>query len=328
MDLYTDTILINLNSNNAILNNGSYLSDIQFNFTGLIKDDPEIIESRIQIQNAQIPFSFYNINVYNNILKYSVDGLPTIYTITLIRGNYNSNSLITELQNEFIANSHTDITIAISSITGCLTITKITGSLTLLYIDSTVLKVLGFLVSQDYTSTLGILNAPFPLNLLGTLKLRIASDTLQTNNLDSSVGGSFNILATIPIESSNFGIILFDNIANTQSLLDNKFLDSFDIKILDDDNNLINFNNVGWSISLLIHKVKKRTNNTNTDFKSIITPLFNLINSTTTNSNTDSSSNTNSNIDENNINDLIPVVDSTDTNDLDVLLYNTHGKII
>ena len=323
MDLYTDTILINLNSNNAILNNGTFLSDVQFNFIGLIKDDPEIIESRVQIQSAQIPFSFYNINVYNNVLKYSIDGLPTIYTITLIRGNYNSNSLISELQNEFIANSHTDITIAISSITGCLTITKTAGSLTLLYTDSTVLKVLGFLTTQDYTTTLGILNAPFPLNLLGTLKLRIASDTLQTNNLDSSVGGNFNILATIPIESSNFGIILFDNFANTQSLLDNKFLDSFDIKIIDDDNNLINFNNVSWSLSLLIHKVKKRTNNTNTDFKSIITPLFTAL---TTTDKPENTTNTNSNIDENNINDLIPVSDDTD--DLDILLYNTKGKII
>ena len=328
MDLYTDTILINLNSNNATVNNGSFLSDVQFNFIGLIKDDPDIVESRVQIQSAQIPFSFYNINVYNNILKYSVDGLPTIYTITLIRGNYNSNSLITELQNEFIANSHTDITIVISSITGCLKFTKTTGDLTLLYIDSTVLKVLGFLTTQDYTTTLGILNAPFPLNLLGTLKLRIASDTLQTNNLDSSVGGNFNILATIPIESSNFGIILFDNIANTQSLLDNKYLDSFDIKIIDDDNNLINFNNISWSLSLLIHKVKKRTNNTNTDFKSIITPLFKLIGSTTdtTNTNENTDNIDNSNIDENNINDLIPV--SEDTDDLDILLYNTKGKII
>lgn len=322
MDLYTDTILINLNSNNAILNNSSFLSDVQFNFTGLIKDDPEIIESRIQIQSAQIPFSFYNINVYNNILKYSINGLSTIYTITLTRGNYNANTLITELQNKFIANSHTDITIAISSITGCLTITKTTGSLILLFTGSTVLKVLGFLTTQNYNSILGIINSPFPLNLLGTLKLRIASDTLQTNNLDSSVGGNFNILATIPIESSNFGVILFDNIANTQSLLDNKYLDSFDIKIIDDDNNLINFNNISWSLSLLIHKVKKRTNNTNTDFKSIITPLF------TTLTNIDKSNNienTNSNIDENNINDLIPVSD--DTNDLDVLLYNNKGKI-
>jgi hypothetical protein len=193
-----------------------------------------------------------------------------------------------------------------------------------LFIDSTVLKVLGFLTTQNYTSTLGVLNAPFPLNLLGTLKLRIASDTLQTNNLDSSVGGNFNILATIPIESSNFGIILFDNIANTQSLLDNKYLDSFDIKIIDDDNNLINFNNISWSLSLLIHKVKKRTNTTNTDFKSILTPLFTALTSNNTD-NTDNTDNTNSNIDENNINDLIPISD--DTNDLDVLLYNNKGKI-
>lgn len=338
MDYYTDSILINLNSNNAIQNNGSFLSDVQFNFTGILKDNPNIVETKIQIQNAQIPYSFYNINVYNNILEFSVDGLPVIYTLTLTRGNYNANSLITELTNEFILLGITDITIIISPITGCLQFTKTTGSLSLLHSGSTIFKVLGFDVNTDYNSTGGIINAPYPLNLLGTLKLRIASDTLQTNNIDSSVGGSFNILATLPIEAGNFGLILYDNISGIQSILDNKYLDGFDIKILDDDNNLINFNNVGWSISLLINITRKRDDNSKTDFKNIIKPLFQLIENQQQINETPPVED-NQQVDEtqpqdeepniednqNNINELIPEFD--DSNDLDFLLYNNFGKI-
>lgn len=323
MDYYTDSILINLNSNNAILNNGTFLSDVQFNFTGILKDNPNIVETKLQIQNAQIPYSFYNVNIYNNILKFSIDGLPTIYTLTLTRGNYNANSLITELTNEFILLGITNITIVISSITGCLQFTKTTGSLSLLYTGSTIFKVLGLDINTNYNSIGGIINAPYPLNLLGTLKLRLASDTLQTNNIDSSVGGSFNILSTLPIEAGNFGLILYDNISGIQSILDNKYLDGFDIKILDDDNNLINFNNIGWSISLLINITRKRDNNSKSDFKNIIKPLFQLIENQQQNQ--DSNIEDNQNQEQNNINELIPEFD--DSNDLDFLLYNKFGKI-
>ena len=139
--IYTDTRLVNLNSAYCERQNGDYLSDVRFNFTGLLQDDPDIQEVQLQIQNAQIPYSFYNINVYNNVLKVSVDGLPTIYTLTLTRGNYNANSLITELTTQFTNAGLTGITITISSITGLLKFTKTSGSLTLRYSGSTLMKV-------------------------------------------------------------------------------------------------------------------------------------------------------------------------------------------
>lgn len=257
---YDETILINLNSINAIQNNGSYLSDVYFNFKNIIRDVDDILEIQVSIANAQIPYSFYNINVYNNVLAIDYNGTP--YTLTLTRGNYNATNLITELTTQFLNNGITVI-ITISSITGTIQITVSSGTLQILSSGSTIYKVLGLEIGTNYTAPF---TALYPLNLLGTLRLRICSYELVTYNLDSSNMTSLNCLASIPIEASTFGIILYDNITNIKTRLNNPQLDGFDILILDDDSNPVNFNNVPWCISVLITLTKERQVKDKTNF--------------------------------------------------------------
>lgn len=249
---YDETILINLNSINAIQNNGSYLSDVYFNFKNIIRDVDDILEIQVSIANAQIPYSFYNINVYNNVLTIDYNGTP--YTLTLTRGNYNATNLITEITTQFL-NAGITVIITISSITGTIQITVSSGILILLSSGSTIYKVLGLEIGTNYTAPF---TALYPLNLLGTLRLRICSYELVTYNLDSSNMTSLNCLASIPIEASTFGVILYDNITNIKTRLNNPQLDGFDILILDDDSNPVNFNNVPWCISVLITLTKER----------------------------------------------------------------------
>ena len=118
---------------------------------------------------------------------------------------------------------------------------------------------------------------PFPLNLLGTLNIKITSSEIAVSNIDSVVGGNFNILASLPIEAGNFGLILYDNISNIQSPLKNLSLDGFDIKLLDDDNNLINFNNCDWSITIVLNITRERQEKTKSNLKSIVKPIYELI---------------------------------------------------
>lgn len=256
MATYTENRLINLNSQNATPKNGDFLSSVYFQFNGLLKDDSSIQAVYISIQNAQFPYSFYNINIYNNLLRLSVNGNPAV-VLTLTRGNYNANTLITEIQSQLTSAAITDITITISSITGLLTFTKASGTFTLFSSGSTCFKVLGFNPTLDYTSVTSVLIAPYPLNLLGTLKLRIASYSLPTSSLDSSVGGNLNVLASIPINSGNFGLIMYENTNNIQSTLELKVLDNFDLEILDDDGNLVNFNGAYWTLTMLM-SIEKR----------------------------------------------------------------------
>ena len=242
--------LINLNSANASQNNGTYLSNVYFNFTSLIVPNNNIKTVTCSILNAQIPYSYYNVNVYNNVFKISNSGATQ--TITLTRGNYNANTLITEIINQLTLAGISGISIVLSSITGCLTWTTSAASMTIYSSGSTALKFLGLSTTSNTTSVSQKITSPYPLNLLYTLKIRIASTALIVNFLDSAVSGSLNILSCFSVSAPNFGIILYENQTNIQSELKVRSLNGFDIQILDDDGNLINFNNTNWTATLML----------------------------------------------------------------------------
>lgn len=324
---YIDQRQIILSSDHATQNNGSFLSDVNFTFIGLLQDDADVEEVTVQVQNAQIPFSFYNINVYNNILNITYNATP--YTLTLTRGNYNSTTLISEIIAKLALIPIADITIVTSSITGIITFTRAGGLNFTIEPTGTLNKVLGFDPTTTYTSVGGILVAPYPLNLLGLLKLKIASYELQTGNFDSSVDGTLNVLATIPIEAGSFGLILYDNISNTQSIIRNPTLDGFDLKILGDDNNLVNFNGIGWNITLLLSITRRRAEKSNTLFREIVRPI-NQIDPTFLDN--ELKNTTNAEPTQDNLGDIpqqtheatsAPAEDLGDSS-LDLLLYNQH----
>ena len=60
--VYQDNRIITLNSQDGDKLNGTYLSNIHFNVSGLLKDDPNLIRSYVTVLNAQIPVSFYIID--------------------------------------------------------------------------------------------------------------------------------------------------------------------------------------------------------------------------------------------------------------------------
>lgn len=272
---YIDQRIITLSSNNATQNNGTFLSDVFFNFRGLVKEDDDNREITISIQNAQIPISFYNINVYNNILVLDYDAVT--YTFTLTQGNYNSLNLITEIIAKFALQGIIDITILTSAITGCMTFTRALSLDFTILSTGTINTVIGFEPTTNYTSTLGVLTAPFPLNLLGLLKLKLASFELQTQNYDSSVQSNLNILATMPIDSGPFGVVLYNNISNITSIINNKSLDGFDLQIFGDDGRLVDFNNTHWNITLILAITRVRHQDSKTSFRDLIFPINQLI---------------------------------------------------
>ena len=60
--VYQDNRIITLNSQDGDKLNGTYLSNINFNFSGLLSDDNNIIRTYITVLNAQFPVSFYIID--------------------------------------------------------------------------------------------------------------------------------------------------------------------------------------------------------------------------------------------------------------------------
>ena len=212
MNSYLDSRIIALNSIDGILHNGTYKSNVEFQFNGLIKQEDSIEQINISLVNAQIPVSFYTINYTNNMFKIQ---LTTLKLITIPVGNYNANSLITTL-NSLIDDSNFSITI--SRINGKFTFSY--NSPFVIYTDNnySIGSILGLELGLVYNST-GILLCPYPWNLLGYKRLEIYTQVLQTYNYCSLNNGMSCLLAVIPIDQPSWGLITYNNFTDTKHIL-------------------------------------------------------------------------------------------------------------
>ena len=246
--IYTKNKLITLNSKYGIQNNGTYKSDLLFNFKNLLSDEQHILKSEVVVLNAQIPVSFYVINDYNNVLTISGLGISTT-SITIDTGNYNANTLITELKSQFISAGILFSNIKINKNSGKMIFTALT------VIDysfsGSMLDIIG--TTSDKVSNSNVYKCSYPLNLLGVERLSIKSEKLAVQSV-SSIDYSFsNTLITIPVDVSPFSMISYNSQSDVnKNLLNIRTINEIDIQIYDENNNLINFNNLDWNITLII----------------------------------------------------------------------------
>jgi len=316
MSILQDCRIINLNSRDAIRNNGINLSNVSFAISNLIKDDKDMLYSTIGIINCQIPVSWYLINSTNCNLYVSVGGVP--YTIVLTKGNYNSNTLFTELKTEFLSIGII-LTISINKINGVLTF-NFNGVVVSLLVSVGIFRILGF---DDITYTGSIITPPFPLNLLGVKKLKINSAYLATNSYDSANSYSGDTIHTIPVDVPAFGLITFLNQSSTYGKMRLRRIDTIDIQILDEYNQFIEFNNIDWSMTLqlvIYRKYEKDTEDLivkplNTTLEKIHEDIVSLKPAVDKNPENNPPENT------------LPEIMGNPENDLDLLLYENHGVI-
>lgn len=238
---------VNMNSANAFIkNNGTYNSDLVFKFPGLVKPEQHITSVQFQLVDAQIPVSFYNINYTNNTLNYQISSVS--YSITADIGNYNFNTLASQLISKFLINGHT-FTITLNKQNGIITLATPASNFILQV--SSLFSVLGLFLS-NHTSSSFSLTADYPLNLLGITKIKIQSTNLNTYNVDSSNYGFSNNIGLIPVDQPSFGLIVYENKSTSKFLLRDNRVDEIDIQLVDQNNNLINFNNIDWNLTILI----------------------------------------------------------------------------
>ena len=115
--VYQDNRIITLNSQDGEKLNGTYLSNIHFNFSGLLKDEKNLLRSYVTVLNAQIPVSFYIIDETNNILNYLEGSTPKSIEFTV--ANHNGNQMVTALNTSF-TNNGSAINAYLNSQTGIL----------------------------------------------------------------------------------------------------------------------------------------------------------------------------------------------------------------
>jgi len=253
--------LISLNSNNATQYfNGSYLSNVSFDFFSILSSSDDILYIEGGLSSAQIPCSFYNIDITNNVFSYTVGGIA--YNIQVPPGNYNYSTLVTQMATSFLVNGHT-FTFALNRNSNILTMTLTTAATWNNILPSSIYYILGF---NNTTTNIVANTITFPnlFNLLGQKKLKIYSNNLAIDSVDSVGNATNNLIETLSVNEPGFGMIIYNNVDSTYGHLRTSYLSTVDIQIKDELGNYINFNNINWTMTvvLIIYKelkVKQKT---------------------------------------------------------------------
>ena len=283
-----DTRFISLNTQHCIkkpnsgtgdtLYESSFLSQIDFPFQDVLKDDDNILYSHVSIVNAQIPLSFYLINYTVNVLKYTINNGAT-KTMTLERGNYNLTQLIDVLVNGFLRAGYA-FSITFNKVTGkLLFVSPVSTIFTFLSASfgSTINEIIGFDSISSYSSSSNTLLAEHMCSLIGIKKLKNSSSALRTSSLSSGGGG--DLLGIIPVNAPPYGIILYENnSSNEGGILLNRVIGNIDISITDENNRYINFNNTEYSITLAISTTRILKDKLNTNFRDSTNQILNIPN--------------------------------------------------
>ena len=223
--------------------NGTMNSKINFEIPRFITKQSNILYHSLKLLHAEIPYSFYIINETNNVINLVIDSINHFLTIPV--GNYNAFTLLTILNT--IDNK---ITFSLNNSNGKYSINS--NFIFSVLNSSTLTKIIGGEANITYNAipinNAYVLDFPFAVNLLGTrniyIKCNLILENLQTKTNDNQT------LKSIPVNVAPFGLILYNNIENIESLVKNSQIDNLNIEIYDDDNNLINMNNQDWSITL------------------------------------------------------------------------------
>jgi hypothetical protein len=289
MALIIDKRIVNLSSNHGLKQNGTYNSSVFFAFPNLIRRDPDVAYVEMGVINCEIPVSFYTINDINNTLRFQWRNFSTaLYSanvdILLEKGNYTATTLITEIKNKMLS--------AISGFTTAfliLSISRATGKLIwdlnatgggqnvdgirIYNSGSTCFQLLGGDTTTTYFEFFNTTDGTaitYPLNLLGINKINIQSNEISTFNYDSGRSGFSNILASIEVDATPYGIILYKNTSLTYNILSAPDVDGFTIDLKDVNDNYINFNNQDWSITLGMNLHRTPPSFSQTTFKDIL----------------------------------------------------------
>ena len=246
--MITESKLFNIGSQSGIKNNGSKLSNLDYFLPNFVNntDDDNIVCAYLSVKNAEFPSSFYLINEYNNVISIN----NTLYSLT--QGNYNINYFITSLSSLL----GTSYTISYNNITYKFKISS-SSSFTINYLKTTMSRFLGISSTSDTIATFSTeysITSTYVVNFLPIQKLHLRTNIQfdSYNNYDKS-----NDILT-SIQNNSFilaGNILYNNDTKLKYLVDEKDISNFNLRITDDKNQEINFNNCDWYLTFQIDYV-------------------------------------------------------------------------
>ena len=240
----TETIQIFLNSKTADKYFDGYTSNCLFNLPHIVL--PRAKTMYVSVQSASIPYSFYNVDGFNDTLIYSVNGGSNV-VITIPQGNYNTTSL-----RSYLSTVMTGFTITYSSLNNTYTFTHSTSDFSFKS-NSTCMEILGFEENITHNSTSKVLTSTCSINLFTIRNIYIQSNNLMLSNINNATPNNGCILCSIPLTTGQFSIVNYFNTNNVKSRIDNlRNFSAFHISLTDQDGDILDLNGCHFSLTLQI----------------------------------------------------------------------------
>jgi hypothetical protein len=249
-----DTKLLSLNSKYASKLNGTQNSRVLFDFVNIIDKSKDHLYMTMAVQSAEIPSSFYNVTIKNNITRVDRDDIAAAFDITMPVGNYNADTYLAKFKELYDAATPSNVTIALDAVTGIFNLQEALADFTIKSVGSTSYVLWGGEVGTDYVFPVAGTAASFgfPANFLGITKIKLSSDNLAGTNVDSSQLKTTTLIDTISVAATPFGLTIFNSLGR-ETLMKAKRIEEVDLELRDQDDNLIDFNNAEWCISIIIN---------------------------------------------------------------------------
>ena len=231
----SESFQLYLDSINADVNNNEYT----FNLPLLEVQDGYYLY--FSIVNCIIPYSFYNINSNNNVLNYKINSVN--YSLTIPIGNYSIINLVAYLNSQL-----TNFTFAYNKIYNKITITNSINDFILN--SSNFLTLIGF-NNSNYISTNKTLTSPNCININYIRCINLISNIITYNiNTSKNLVNNNNIICSIPVNTSPNTLIQYQNTNNFRTNLFVNTLNKIVIKLVDNNNNIIDLNGLNFNLTV------------------------------------------------------------------------------
>jgi len=262
------SVQVNLNSSHADAFGGdpSYRSWCYFLFREPIVNLPNAYQFLISLNDAEIPVSYYCINSTNNVFSFNYNG--TNYTITLTPGNYSSYDVASQISStniDGVSNTPFTLSTVYDERSNKMFFKFINlyntpaRNYVTIFASFSKNSIFGFNGANDITGFITAnqgatltLQSNMCMDVSGTRCVFVKCMNVYTQAYDSKTKYSGNILGRIPMNQEPNGIVFWNNNTGFKSKCTLKSLSVVEIQIVDENNELINFNNIDWSVCIQI----------------------------------------------------------------------------
>lgn len=257
--------LISLNSKYATnYNNGDKNSNLDFDFNAVASKDAKTLYHTVAIQSAEIPASYYNVNLSNNVIN-CTEGSST-QSIVIAVGNYDANTFADAFATAYDILFPARPNMAFDLITGKFGLVSgtVNSDIVINLANTTAQILIGIDPKAGgtitFTGNATNTRSPFPrlANFLGITKIKVASNALAGGNYDSVSLNTSTLVDTISTTATAFGLTIYNNIGR-EGYVKAKRIDEIDIILTDQDDNIIDFNAVNWTMTIILNTHRKQT---------------------------------------------------------------------